>query len=234
LQLNKESKAVGLKINISKTKYMRSDEGTHTPIQLDGEVIEEVNSFTYLVQVLNMHHRMNEEISRGCMVGWVRACAFSSIKEVLEKLSKPEDRALLFSTTVVPSILDESETWSLTKSEEHQLVVTEKATERRMLKITKLDHVRNEDIRQRTKVVDAVLESRKSKIRWAGHVARLKDDRWTRKASDWYSRSHERTMGRSSRRWNDLMRSRFGPMWRRMAQDRTKWKAAVDWQLLSN
>ncbi|MFH4975542.1 hypothetical protein AB6A40_002251 [Gnathostoma spinigerum] len=94
------------------------------------------------------------------------------------------NRALLLNTTVAPSMLCGSETWSLTKSEENRLTVTERAMERRMLKMTKPDHVCNEDVRQRTKVVDVVLESRKSKLRWAGHVARLRDDRWTKKVSD--------------------------------------------------
>ncbi|MFH4984918.1 hypothetical protein AB6A40_011627, partial [Gnathostoma spinigerum] len=107
LQSNEESKAVGLKLSISKTKHMRSDERTHASIQLNGEAVEEVNSFTYLGQVLDMHHKTNEEISRRCMAGWR---AFNSIKEVLEKLSKPEDRALLFNSTVVPSMLYGSET----------------------------------------------------------------------------------------------------------------------------
>ncbi|MFH4977278.1 hypothetical protein AB6A40_003987 [Gnathostoma spinigerum] len=216
LQLNEESRAAGLKVNIPKTKCMRSDEGTLTPIQLDGEVVEEVNSFTCLGQVLNMHHKTNEGIGRRCMAGWR---AFNSMKEFLEKLSKPEDRALLFSSTVVPSMLYGSETWSLTKSEEHQLAVTESAMERRLLKIKKLYHVRNEDIRQRTRVVGVVLESIKSKLRWPGHVARLKDDRWTKKVNDWYPRNHKKPVGRSRRRWNDLMSARLGPMWRRTAHD---------------
>ncbi|MFH4983601.1 hypothetical protein AB6A40_010310 [Gnathostoma spinigerum] len=102
LQLSEESKAVELKVNISKTKYTRSKEGTHTPIKKDGEVVEEVNSFRYLGQVPNMHNKTNEEIGRRCMEGWR---TFNSIKEVLEKLNKPEDRALLFNSTVVPSVL---------------------------------------------------------------------------------------------------------------------------------
>ncbi|MFH4982695.1 hypothetical protein AB6A40_009404 [Gnathostoma spinigerum] len=106
---------------------MHSDEGTHNPMQLDGKVVEEVNSLTYLGQVLNMHHKTNEEIGRRCMAGWR---TFNSIKEVLEKLSKPGDRGLLFDSTVVPSMLYGSETWLLTKSEEHQLAVTERAMER--------------------------------------------------------------------------------------------------------
>ncbi|MFH4983942.1 hypothetical protein AB6A40_010651, partial [Gnathostoma spinigerum] len=133
-----------------------------------------------LGQVLNTHHKTNEEIGRR-MAGWR---AFNPIKEVLEKLSKPEDRALLFNSTVVPSMLYGSETWSLTRSEEHQLAVTERAMERRMLKITKLNHVRNEAIRQRTRFVDVVLENIKSKLRWVGHLARMKDDRWTKKVND--------------------------------------------------
>ncbi|MFH4973481.1 hypothetical protein AB6A40_000190 [Gnathostoma spinigerum] len=176
-----------------------------------------------------MHHKTNEEIGRRCMAG---RRAFSSIKEVLEKLSKPGDRALLFDSTVVPSMVYGSETWSLTKSEEHQLTVTERAMGRRMLKITKLNHVSNEAIRQQTRIVDVVLESIKSKLRWAGHVARTKDDRWTKKVNDWYPRIHKRPVGRPPRRWNDFMRAGLGPVWRRMAQDRIKWKAAVDRQLV--
>ncbi|MFH4979744.1 hypothetical protein AB6A40_006453 [Gnathostoma spinigerum] len=106
--------------------------------------------------------------------------------------------------------------------------------ERRMLKITRLNHVCKEDIRQRTGVVDVVLESIKSKLLWTGHVARLKYDRWTKKVGDWYPRNHKRPVGRPPRRWNDLVRARLGPMWRRIAQDRIKWKAAVDRQLINS
>ncbi|MFH4979469.1 hypothetical protein AB6A40_006178 [Gnathostoma spinigerum] len=88
--------------------------------------------------------------------------------------------------------------------------------ERRMLKITKLNHVRNEGRRQRTRVVDVVLESIKSKLRWAAHVARMKDDRWSKKVNDWYPRNHKMPVERPPRRWNDLMRVRLGPMWRRL------------------
>ncbi|MFH4978539.1 hypothetical protein AB6A40_005248 [Gnathostoma spinigerum] len=106
--------------------------------------------------------------------------------------------------------------------------------ERRILKITRLNHVRNKDIRQRTRVVDVVFESIKSKLRGAGHVARLKDDRWTKKVSGWYPRNQKRPVGRPPGRWNDLVRARLGPMWRSMAQDRIKCKAAVDRQLINS
>ncbi|KAE9418154.1 hypothetical protein Angca_009722, partial [Angiostrongylus cantonensis] len=40
-------------------------------------------------------------------------------------------------------------------------------------------------LRQRSKIKDAVLYAKQSKIRWAGHVMRMNDNRWTRAVSDW-------------------------------------------------
>uniref|UniRef100_A0A0K0DQ07 Transposase n=1 Tax=Angiostrongylus cantonensis TaxID=6313 RepID=A0A0K0DQ07_ANGCA len=42
------------------------------------------------------------------------------------------------------------------------------------------DEIRSSDLRQRSKIKDAVLYAKQSKIRWAGHVMRMNDNGWTR------------------------------------------------------
>ncbi|KAG6941071.1 hypothetical protein G0U57_007169, partial [Chelydra serpentina] len=112
-------------------------------------------------------------------------CAFNSVRDILQGKINKTTCVNLFNSTVLPAMLYGSETWSLTKIEEHQLSVTQRAMERTLLGISLRDHIPNETIRQQSGVRDVVVESRLSKMRWAGHVVRLSDNRWTAAVSEW-------------------------------------------------
>ncbi|KAG6938809.1 hypothetical protein G0U57_005271, partial [Chelydra serpentina] len=101
-------------------------------------------------------------------------------------------RKNIFNSVVLPAMLYGSETWALTKREEQWLLVAERAMERAMLGISLLDRIPNEIIRERSSVKDIVMESRHNKMRWAGHTARLTDNRWTAIIAEWYPREQKR------------------------------------------
>ncbi|KAE9418794.1 hypothetical protein Angca_006580, partial [Angiostrongylus cantonensis] len=61
--------------------------------------------------------------------------------------------------------------------------------------------IRSSDLRQRSKIKDAVLYAKQSKVRWAGHLMRINDNRWARDVSDWIPRHVKRTAGRPPTRW---------------------------------
>uniref|UniRef100_A0A0K0D4T4 Reverse transcriptase domain-containing protein n=1 Tax=Angiostrongylus cantonensis TaxID=6313 RepID=A0A0K0D4T4_ANGCA len=69
------------------------------------------------------------------------------------------------------------------EQDERSLSVIERAVERTMLGVSRFtqvrDGIRSSDLRQRSKIKDAVLYAKQSKIRWAGHVMRMNDNRWT-------------------------------------------------------
>ena len=46
--MHEESKRVGLRINLGKTKFLRMNAKNQTRINIDGQVIEEVEEFTHL------------------------------------------------------------------------------------------------------------------------------------------------------------------------------------------
>ncbi|KAE9420788.1 hypothetical protein Angca_003934, partial [Angiostrongylus cantonensis] len=119
--------------------------------------------------------------------------AFKSTEEVVKKTKNIRLRAHLFESTVLPALTYASETWSL--------------LERTMLGVSRFtqvrDGIRSSDLRQRSKFKDAVLYSKQSKIRWAGHVMRMNDSRWTRGVSDWIPRDVNRTAGRPPTRWSE-------------------------------
>ncbi|KAE9419167.1 hypothetical protein Angca_009828, partial [Angiostrongylus cantonensis] len=115
--------------------------------------------------------------------------AFKSIEDVVKGTKNTRLRALLFDSTVPPALTYASETWSLRKQDERSLSVIEGAVERTMLGVSRFtqvrDGIRSSDLRQRSKIRDAVLYAKQSKIGWAGHAVRMNDNRWTRAVSNW-------------------------------------------------
>ncbi|KAE9414743.1 hypothetical protein Angca_006947, partial [Angiostrongylus cantonensis] len=134
--------------------------------------------------------------------------AFKSIKDVVKRTKNTRLRAHLFDSTVLPALTHASETWSLRKQDERSFGVIERAVERTMLGVSRFtqlrDGIRSSDLRQRSKIKDAVLYAKQSKIRWAGHVMRMNDNRWTSGVSDWIPRDVKRTTGRPPTRWSEF------------------------------
>ncbi|KAE9415474.1 hypothetical protein Angca_009959, partial [Angiostrongylus cantonensis] len=115
--------------------------------------------------------------------------AFKSIEDVVKRIKNTRLRAHLFDSTVLPVLTHEPESWSLRKQDEGSLSVIGRAVERTMLGVSRFtqvrDGIRSSDLRQRSKIKNTVLYAKQAKIRWAGHVMRMNDNRWTRAVSDW-------------------------------------------------
>ena len=91
-----------------------------------------------------------------------------------------------------------------------------------MLNITIRDKIRNTEIRKQTQVKDIMVKIKEAKWRWAGHLMRRDDNRWTRRVTEWQPRNGKRTRGRQKSRWRDDLTTYMGPTWTRLAQDRLK------------
>ena len=72
-----------------------------------------------------------------------------------------------------------------------------------MLNITIRDKVRNSEIRKQTQVKDIILKIKEAKWRWAGHLMRKDDNRWTKRMTEWQPRCGKRGRGRQKLRWRD-------------------------------
>uniref|UniRef100_A0A0K0DQW0 C2H2-type domain-containing protein n=1 Tax=Angiostrongylus cantonensis TaxID=6313 RepID=A0A0K0DQW0_ANGCA len=136
------------------------------PFTLNGTNISECSSYVYLGREINMMNDLAPELSRRKRAAWG---AFKSIEDVVKRTKNTRLRAHLFDSTVLPALTYASETWSLRKQDERSLSVIERSVERTMLGVSRFaqvrDGIRSSDLRQRSKIKDAVLYAKQSKIR---------------------------------------------------------------------
>ncbi|KAI8426600.1 hypothetical protein MSG28_005383 [Choristoneura fumiferana] len=103
-------------------------------------------------------------------------------------------KSKVFDQCVLPVMTYGSETWALTMGLMRKLKVTQRAMERAMLGVSLRDRIRNDDIRNRTKVTDIARRIAKLKWQWAGHIARRTDGRWGQKVLEWRPRTGRRAV----------------------------------------
>ena len=71
---------------------------------------------------------------------------------------------------------------------------------------------------KRTRVADIVINTR---WKWAGHMARMKDNRWTIRSTEWQIKG-VRSVGRPKRHWRDDVVGQQGAVWTRIEKDRER------------
>ena len=165
---------MGLKMNITKTKVMVVD---NTPINVNNVLIENVQGYVYLGQHYSLKEKnQDKEIQRRIMAGWA---AYAKHRDIFKSNLAICLKRQVYNSCVLPAMTYGAETWTLTKQAQNKLAAAQTKMERSMLNITYKDRKTNIWVRERTTVIDIIHTVRKMKWSWAGHINRLKDDRWT-------------------------------------------------------
>ena len=125
---------------------------------------------------------------------------------------------------VIPAMTYVCETWKLTKQTENLFRIAQKAMERTMLGMTLRDRKRSAWIREKTRIKDIIQVFKQQKQRWARHVARMNDNRWTKRLTEWHPYNDKRSRKRPDTRWRDEIEKFAGVAWQRLAQDRQLWR----------
>lgn len=219
-QLNDALRKVGLKMNIPKTKIINN---TTEHIYIDGTRLENVEEYIYLGHSIRVgKENQTAELKRRIRLTWI---AFGKMNYIFRNNDIPINlKRKVFDTCILPVATYGLETMAITKKSANQLRVMQRAMERAMLNVSLRDRKRNDEIRQKTKVVDVITRMAELKWQWAGHVARLDKSRWTYKITHWRPRTTKRSVGRPQRRWLDDIKEHAGNRWFQIAQDRTAWR----------
>ena len=129
----------------------------------------------------------------------------------------------VFESCVLPVLTYGAETLTITQASAQRLRVAQRAMERAMLGVSLRDKKTNEWIRQQTKVQDVMERIASLKWNWAGHIARMTDDRWTKWILSWRP-PDTRGRGRPPERWTNDIKRIAGIKWQQKAMDREEWK----------
>ena len=66
---------------------------------------------------------------------------------------------------------------------------------RSILGIKKIDKIKIIDMYKKPKMENIIINVRRIKWKWAGHIARLKDERWTKLITEWQPIDKKRKRG---------------------------------------
>lgn len=219
-ELKEASQAVGLKVNLQKTKIMSPN--SNLQVRIDNHSIEVVEEYVYLGHTIKLgKDNQTAEITRRIGLAWA---AFGRLSYILREMRIPINlKRKVYDTCILPVVTYGLETATLTGGSARRLRVCQRAMERAMLGVSLRDRIRNEEIRERTGVVDVIERIARLKRQWAGHVAR-NNHKWTKTLMQWRPRNSRRGIGRPQTRWRDDIQRHAGKNWMYTAQERTAWK----------
>ena len=148
-ELSDESRQMGLKMNITKTKVMVVD---NTPINVNNVLIENVPGYVYLGQHYSLKEKnQDKEIQRRIMAGWA---AYAKHRDIFKSNLAICLKRQVYNSCVLPAMTYSAETLTLTAHTK---------MERSMLNITYKDRRTNIWVRERTQLIDIIYTVRKMK-----------------------------------------------------------------------
>ena len=99
----------------------------------------------------------------------------------------------------MPTMTYGCQKWPLNKQfNDKKLRTAQRAIERKLLDLKLQDKIPCSEIRKRTKIIDIIENTLKQKWKWDDHIARMKDNRWTKRCTEWQPRRGKRSRARQA------------------------------------
>ncbi|EYC10880.1 hypothetical protein Y032_0053g2350 [Ancylostoma ceylanicum] len=190
----------GMRLNVKKTEYVECGEQTPGTIFVDDAEVPKASAFKYLGSrisadgstLVEAEYRANAAWSK-----WRQVTGVMCDRKVPLKL-----KSKIYRTVVRPVALYGAECWPTTLKHEQTLHTMEMRMLRWTQGLTRLDRVRNDDVRAMFGVAPIVAKMREARLRWYGHVLRSDDNSVAKSAMN-ITVEGRRPRGRPKTRWLD-------------------------------
>jgi len=220
----------GMRVSRLKTEYLKmtareNDEGLIKEVKLQEKVVKLVEDFKYLGSTVQADGGSDKEVCKRIQAGWGawrKITAIMCDKKVTDRL-----KGKIYKTMVRPAIMYGMETVAITRAQEEKMQVAEMKMLRWSLGLTRLDKIRNEDIRGRVKVGKLKEKIRETRMKWLGHILRREEDYVGRRVRQ--LEVGKRRRGRPRRSWKDCVREDLDAIGinEEDAADRIKWRNVI-------
>ena len=196
----------GLTINCKKTEVMAlQNSAVRNPLSVNGTHLANVQSFKYLGSTVTDDCRMDKELD--CRI----QCATTSFGRLWDRLWSSHDisnktKISVYKAAITSALLFGAETWTLYQRHLVRLRRVQQRHLRAILRVPYTDRITNDQILDRAGVPDIEMIVRKMQLRWAGHVARMSDNRIPKQLLFGELTIGTRTVGRPLLRWKDSLK----------------------------
>jgi len=174
-RLNETCKEYGMEINVKKTKVMiinkaKTSTGTKRHVMLNGVPLEQVTRFKYLGSWITDDARNDIDIT--ARIGMAKA-SFWQNKELMRRNIRFKTKLRVLNSYVFSVLNYGCESWTLNHAMRKKVTAFEMWCYRRMLKISWVDKVTNQEVLNRINTEPHfMIDIIKRKLRFAGHVLR--------------------------------------------------------------
>ncbi|MDY6930075.1 MAG: reverse transcriptase family protein [Pseudomonadota bacterium] len=171
--VNRFSQGVGLRINIAKTKVLTAlvPDDQHTAITIDGEPLEEVDSFIYLGSKCIPTGQGFADIDRRISLARSTfACLQKGLWSRREISTRTKSR--IYQAVVRTTLLYGSETWPLRVADRNKIEVFDNDCLRRILHVRRIEHIPVSTLQRKCHLLSMPSLMLQRRLRWFGHVAR--------------------------------------------------------------
>ena len=191
----------GMKISKEKSEIMMLSRRPHNPdVSLQGQVLHHCTNFKYLGVMFCDKNDPELEINS-------RISKFNNNLHLLYPLLKDRNiprkvKLLIYTTILRPVLIYGHESWTLTSRTRSKVQAAEMKVLRLIKGVTRMDRIRNVNIRNELEIVDILKLIERGQLRWFGHVKRMENDRYPRKFLEWQP-DGTRPVGRPKKRWRE-------------------------------
>jgi hypothetical protein len=199
-KLNQIITEYGLTISVQKTKSMafRGRDPVRTKIVIDNKIIEQVNSFNYIGNMISYEKELDIDN---------KLHNYLKITGILNNVFRPQKtlkktRIKLYNTLALPVLLYGSETWTIKARDARRITAAEMKYMRRTAGYIWTDYKTNAQIAKELKITPILDKLLEYKRNWIQHVNRMPRNRLPRVMKH-YSPTGRRNHGRPLKRLLD-------------------------------
>ena len=184
------------------TRNNHKTSGNATCMTVDGDNYEVVEKFCYLGDMLDAGGGSDTAVTARIRSAWK---AFHTLAPFLtSRVPNEKMKGKVFRACIQSCLTYACETWPMKVESEQRMNTTEMRMIRRMCRVSLRDKCSNEDLRQRMGIEPASSVMRRSRLRWYGHVYRMKQDECVKRVLN-FEVTGRRPRGRPKKTWDETL-----------------------------